>query len=375
MQNAYLVMATPPVDLDTKPQQYDMVVFCHLRWDFVYQRPQHIISRMARTQKVLLIEEPIRWEADTSPTGRLRVISENLHVLQPQVDSIDAIREILPQFVANTQVATGWFYSAAFVSLLDAFEFATVVYDCMDELTLFRHAPEQLIAQETLLLSNADVVFTGGKSLYESKRVRHYNVHCFPSSVDREHFGKSLNGISVPEDVAGISGPIVGYFGVIDERIDLELLRQTALLQPDVSFVMIGPLAKIEDHDLPRRDNIYYLGMKPYEQLPNYLKAFSIAMMPFALNEATRFISPTKTLEYMAAGRPIISTAVTDVVRDYSGCVAIIESAAEFADVIGVLLAESATQEPLTVYESILDQTSWDRTVNRMQSIISIAHS
>jgi len=350
-------------------QYYDMIVFCHLRWQFVYQRPQHIISRMAKNMKVLLIEEP--WHRpENDNTGNLMMINETLHVLQPNVTSIDEIASILNLYVKNKNVPVGWFYSASFCPLLEALEFDTIVYDCMDELSLFKGAPAHLIDQEKYLMANADIIFTGGKSLYESKKQFHENVHCFPSSVDEDHFAKSCSGISIPADIGDIQGPIVGYYGVIDERIDLELLSQTAKQLPNVSFVMIGPLAKIEEADLPMADNIHYLGMKCYNELPCYLKAFDIAMMPFALNDATKYISPTKTLEYMAAQKPIISTKILDVVRDYSNCVSLIETADEFSTAITSILNQSDRNETNFEYQQILQNTSWDTTVEKMKSIL-----
>lgn len=347
--------------------QYDMVVFCHLRWDFVYQRPQHLISRLAKTMKILLIEEP--WHRPEQDGSRLTKITANLHVLQPNVHQLEEIATVLPAYT-NKDVTVGWFYSASFLPLLDYFSFETVIYDCMDELSLFKGAPQKLVEQEQRLMHKADIVFTGGKSLYESKVQHHDNVHCFPSSVDRDHFAHALNGIALPEDIASIAGPIVGYFGVIDERIDLALLNETALLKPELSFVMIGPLAKIGEHDLPRLHNIHYLGMKDYNELPGYLKAFSIAMMPFALNDATKYISPTKTLEYMAAGKPIISTAIHDVVRDYSENVSIISTSDEFSEAIDMLLFKAGNVVDIVDYEEILEKTSWDATAEKMQSLL-----
>lgn len=344
---------------------YDMVVFCHLRWDFVYQRPQHIISRLSKTMKILLIEEP--WHRPDEPGSWLRAVSGNLHILQPNVTNIEDIATILPAYI-NKNIQIGWFYSAAFISLLHYFSFDTVVYDCMDELSLFKGASERIVSQEDELIHKVDIIFTGGKSLYESKAVLHDNVFCFPSSVDRYHFSQALNGIALPQDIIYGKGPIVGYFGVIDERIDLYLISETAKLLPGVQFVMVGPLAKIGEDDLPRAHNIHYLGMKSYQELPGYLKAFSIAMMPFALNDATKFISPTKTLEYMAAGKPIISTAIYDVVRDYSEVVKIVDSAEAFAGAIDTILTSQSVY--IMDYGEILEKTSWDATVENMVNII-----
>lgn len=352
----------------SSPKYYDMVVLCHLRWQFVYQRPQHIISRLSSTMKILFIEEPLPQHTDKS--GNLIVVNEMLHVLQPNVKNIESIAEILPEFIKNKTVPVGWFYSASFSPLLEQLNFETIVYDCMDELSLFKGAPEQLINQEKYLMAHADVIFTGGKSLYESKKQFHDNVHCFPSSVDQPHFAQALNGILIPDDVVNLQSPIVGYYGVIDERIDLELLHQAAIKLPNVSFVMIGPLAKIEESDLPKEPNIHYLGMKSYDELPHYLKAFDIAMMPFALNDATKYISPTKTLEYMAAGKPIISTKIKDVVRDYSRSVTLIETADEFCEAITFLFDKNDRQSLELEYFKILKKTSWDATANKMKSII-----
>ena len=355
--------------LENEVHYYDMIVFCHLRWQFVYQRPQHIISRMAETMKILLIEEPL-YDASVHNSGNLIIVNEMLHVLQPNVKDIGAIAGIIPSFVKNKNVAVGWFYSASFCPLLESFDFDTIVYDCMDELSLFKGAPAHLIDQEKYLMANADIIFTGGKSLYESKKQFHSNVHCFPSSVDEQHFAKALNGIRIADDISNLSSPIVGYYGVIDERIDLELLHETAKKLPNVSFVMIGPLAKIEEADLPKEANIHYLGMKSYNELPHYLKAFDIAMMPFALNDATKYISPTKTLEYMAAGKPIISTKIIDVVRDYSICVSLIETADEFCDAIQFLMDKTDRFSMELEYFKILKKTSWDNTVEKMKLII-----
>lgn len=367
----HLAVAPTAPPLRITNGEYDMVVFCHLRWEFVYQRPQHIISRMAKHQRILFIEEPLPVEEGGKPSANLRVISPNLHLLQPRTGSIADIKNILSDYVDTRSIKVGWFYSPAFVPLLQYFNFDTIVYDCMDELTLFKGAANELQLQERSLINKADVIFTGGKSLYESKKKLHKNVHCFPSSVDQPHFAQALNGVTIPDDIRNIRVPIAGYFGVIDERIDLHLLDETALLNPDLSFVMIGPLAKISEADLPRRANIHYLGMKSYAELPGYLKAFTVAIMPFALNDATRYISPTKTLEYMAAGKPVISTPIKDVQRDYSHCVHIVESPVEFSRALRLVVGKEPVESMTNAYSEILANTSWDSTVNRMDSLIS----
>ncbi|MBP0613427.1 glycosyltransferase [Chryseobacterium sp. cx-311] len=345
---------------------YDMIVFCHLRWDFVYQRPQHLISRLAQDFRILVIEEPVPTRLNGKGPFEIKEVHPNVHVCRPPVNSMNDIGAYLRKKLPKNNYKVGWYYSPAFVSVLEHLDFETVVYDCMDELTLFRGASMELVDQEKALLAAADVVYTGGKSLYESKVKKHHNVHCFPSSVDIEHFsGQNKDATERPSDMKDIPGRIVGYYGVIDERIDLELLKNTAALAPETSFVMVGPLCKIGEQDLPKADNIYYLGMKSYEELPAYLQHFDIAMMPFALNDSTKFISPTKTLEYMAANKPIISTRIKDVERDYSHCIMLIENEQDFY---------SAVMNPMqkfgNEYTEILNNTSWDRTARKMGSII-----
>lgn len=352
------------LDSSMKLPMYDMIVFCHLRWDFVYQRPQHLISRLSTQYKILVVEEPV---GKSENNAEIIEISASLHILKPQIDDMDKMGSYLKSMLKDSKYLVGWFYSAAFVSVLNTFDFETVVYDCMDELTLFKGASPELLAQENNLLSAADIVFTGGKSLFEAKKEKHHNVFCFPSSVDVPHFSNAkIDEILKPADLMTIKSPIVGYYGVIDERIDLDLIQETALRTPEISFVMIGPICKIEEKDLPRAENIHYLGMKSYAELPQYLYFFDIAMMPFALNDSTKFISPTKTLEYMAAMKPIISTKIKDVVRDYSTCVSLIENADDFCKAIAQPTTNFQPQ-----YEQILENTSWDRTAKKMSTIIN----
>jgi glycosyltransferase involved in cell wall biosynthesis len=244
----------------------------------------------------------------------------------------------------------------------------------MDELSKFKNGSPNLPAYEKQLLQNAHVVFTGGKSLYESKKEMHDNVFCFPSSVDSAHFSKALQKeTKIPRDMVTIKHPVIGYYGVIDERLDMDLLKQVSTALPDISFVLIGPVEKIHEKDIATGPNIFFLGKKSYDELPDYLKAFDVTMMPFALNEATRYISPTKTLEYMAALKPIISTPVYDVVRDYSNEVKIVRDVEEFVQAINGYLNEN-NEERLqreALQKKVIEQTSWDHTVAEMSAIIN----
>lgn len=365
------------------PFRKDIIVFSHLRWEFVIQRPQHIINRLARHNTVLFVEEPIPFNEENRGTVRIIKPSEKLTVLQPRIGWEQFTKELKPivkSYAYNLGIRNPvlWFYSPSFVDMAAYINHSLIVYDVMDELTAFLGAPKELIEQGKELLSLADVVFTGGKSLYESKKRFHDNVYCFPSSVDKKHFDKVFDEKTiVPRDLKKLKKPIVGFYGVIDERIDLKFLGKIADASPHASFVMIGPVVKINEQDLPRRANIHYLGGKAYKDLPRYLKGIDIAMMPFALNKATKFISPTKTLEFMAAHKPIISTPVYDVVRDYQKEVSIVKNSREFTNALKRYLSESEEEKNarIALQDAVIAKTSWKNTVEKMKQHMAEALS
>ena len=351
----------------------DVLCFSHLRWNFVYQRPNHLMSRAAQSARVHFIEEPL-FGASAS---RLEVIEvqANLTRVVPHLGADDGsdvhtrLRPLLLQLYQQRgiQLPLHWYYTPMMLPLGRALPAVAVVYDCMDELSHFKGAPPELVAREVELMERADVVFTGGKSLYQAKRDRHPNVQAMPSSVDVPFFAAARKPQPSPADQANIPRPRVGYCGVIDERIDLALLEALARARPSLSIVMVGPVVKISTADLPRLPNIHYLGGKPYAELPSYLAGWDVAMMPFALNDATRFISPTKTPEYLAAGRSVVSTAITDVVDPYEalGLVRIGRSADEFIAQVDAALREGAGDT--SARDAFLAQNSWDATWARMQ--------
>jgi UDP-galactopyranose mutase len=264
-----------------------------------------------------------------------------------------------------------WYYTPMMLGWSEHLDPLGVVYDCMDELSAFKNAPAELRVREAELFALADIVFTGGRSLYEVKREQHDSVYCFPSSIDAKHFARARDEQRQPDDQSRIAKPRIGFFGVIDERTDTELLDAIARLRPDWQFVMIGPVVKIDEADLPRRANIHYLGGKSYEDLPTYIAGWDVAMMPFAINDSTRFISPTKTPEYLAAGRPVVSTAIRDVVRPYgeNGLVRIASTPEEFVGAIAAALIEDA-DERRTRADDFLQTMSWDKTYEGMSELI-----
>ena len=366
-----------------------IIVHCHLRWDFVWQRPQQILSRLARHAPVLFVEEPLFLDDLERSTLDVTVPCANVFRAVPRLTpthrdnqdgAIAEVRSLLQQALGTEKLKglftnpIQWFYSPITApAMLGAFNEIGVVYDCMDELSQFRFAHPDLPRRERLLLANADVVFTGGYKLYEAKRKHHGNVHFFGCGVDVAHFSKArADTTAVPADVATLPAPVFGYFGVIDERVDYDLIARLAESAPEASIVMVGPVVKVDPASLPRAANIHWLGQRDYSELPGYVKAFSTCLMPFALNEATEYINPTKTLEYMAAGKPIVSTAVADVVRNFTPVVRVAGTADEF-----IALAKKVAQDPNpSLIEQGLEQAaaaSWETIVGQIRRLIQTA--
>ncbi|HXH52164.1 MAG TPA: glycosyltransferase [Sphingomicrobium sp.] len=342
------------------------------------------MSRFAREMTVVFWEEPIEVgrteipylqvrEADNAPG--VRIVVPHLPEGMSEERREAALKRLLDAYSAGlTRPLVAWYYTPMMLPFSRDLGATAVVYDCMDELSKFRFAPERLLDLEQELIDSADVVFTGGSSLYEAKKDRHDNVHCFPSSVDRAHFTRARGEQPDPEDQAQLNRPRLGFYGVIDERFDIDLLRQIADMRPDWSFVMVGPVVKISEDELPRAANIHYLGPKTYQQLPAYLAGWDVALMPFAMNESTQFISPTKTPEYLAGGRPVVSTPVRDVVRHY-GHLQGVKIACDAEGFVrccdqALELARIAESDWLAEADLMLSASNWDTTQARMSGLV-----
>jgi glycosyltransferase involved in cell wall biosynthesis len=356
---------------------HDLICLSHLRWDFVFQRPNHLMTRCARERRVFFVEEPL---FDTEqPYLAAREEAPHLFVVTPHLnrdtrgDAVvtsqkSALAELMESFHIENPIL--WFYTPMALDFAADVPAALVVYDCMDELSLFKGAPTVISDLEQQLLRRADLVFTGGASLYKAKSGQHHNVHLFPSSIDASHFGRARMPLTEPADQRPIGHPRIGFFGVIDERLDLDVLRDVARARPEYQFVMLGPVVKIDPSSLPTSPNIHYLGIKPYAELPSYLAHWDVAMMPFARNDSTRFISPTKTLEYLAGGKPVVSTPIRDVVSPYGEKQLVhIAEPEGFADAIDLALAENPRATWPRV-DAMLALGSWDRTWSDMSALM-----
>jgi UDP-galactopyranose mutase len=361
-------------------ERVPLLVFSHLRWDFVFQRPQHVMTRLARRRDIVFVEEP--RVAHGAPRLEVVPVGPGVRVARATVPMAgpgfgpaqdDVMVELLHGWLGREGLRdfAAWLYTPMAVRIARALGPRALLYDCMDELSAFLGAPPELLQREHELLAHADAVFTGGPSLYRAKRDRHPFVRCFPSSVDQAHFARAGRAPE-PREQASLPRPRLGYYGVIDERLDPALLEALSAAHPEWSIVMVGPVVKITPATLPRRPNLHYLGQRDYADLPGFLTGWDACLMPFALGPATRYISPTKVLEYMAADRPIVSTPITDVAEPYGDIVHLGRRPEEFVAAceraLSAPAAERAKRRQLA--RRVLERTSWEETVRRMEEIV-----
>jgi UDP-galactopyranose mutase len=370
----------------------DLICISHLRWGFVWQRPQHLLSRLAEQYRVLFVEEPMTNTEISKPQLAIHVghtqngAAVTLACLQQPADhhywighndpnTQQTYERLLLEYLATEEYHDPllWLYTPMAERFVHTMPHKLLIYDVMDELSAFRGAPAELKEQDKRLAQQADLVFTGGASLYRARSPYNLNTHLFPSGVETTHFARAASEqFARPADLANLAAPILGYFGVIDERMDLPLLAHIAEAHPEWNIVMLGPVIKIEPANLPKAANIHFLGMKDYADLPGYLAYFDVTLIPFAMNEATRYLSPTKTLEYLAAHKPTVSTPLPDVIELYGNFVRIGHTPEEFVAQIEQALAENSEQRKWrwAKEQTLLTQHSWDNIASRMHQII-----
>ncbi len=371
-----------PADSSSTYSLPDLVCFAHLHWDFVWQRPQHLLSRFAQHGRVFYVEDPfVHPDNLVEPHLEIKERQHGLKVVVPHLpqglspEVSEQIQEkLLAKYFAEQQIEqyVFWYYTPMSIGRSRSFRPVLTVYDCMDELAAFKFAPPELRTREQELFRKADLVFTGGQTLYEAKSQQHADAHAFPSSIDKAHFGQARQPGTDPADQAPIAHPRVGFFGVVDERLDISLLGQLATNHPEWQFIIIGPVVKIDKADLPQNQNIHYLGGKDYQELPAYLRGWDVATLLFADNESTKFISPTKTPEYLAAGKPVVSTPIRDVVRPYGdlNLVHIAAEAPEFGAAIKKALAQRTDADWQRRTDEYLATISWDLTWENMTKLM-----
>jgi glycosyltransferase involved in cell wall biosynthesis len=364
-----------------------LIVFSHLRWEFVFQRPQHLLSRLARHYDVVFVEEPVHSHGAarlerSQPCAGVEVLRPHTAVAFPGFhdEQLSALEPLIADYLADREIDDylAWFYTPMALPLLAELAPRAVVYDCMDELAAFKNAPRQMRQREAALLKGADLVLTGGPRLYEAKRDSNPNVVCLPSAVDASHYApaQATSDGAAMERARALQpsgAPRLGFFGVIDERLDLVLVARLADADPAWQIVMVGPVVKIDPAALPRRANLHWLGQQPYAILPQLVAGWNVCLMPFALNESTEFISPTKTLEYMAAGKPVVSTPIHDVKAMFGDLVAIAATSDAFIGACRAALAESrpARAARQAAMHRRVGEYSWDGAAETVRSALN----
>ncbi len=363
-----------------RAQTADLIVLSHLRWPWVWQRPQHLVSRLARRRRgarTLFVEEPVANPLVTAPRlGReqhgdvvrvwLEVPGDGAY-LPFAAPGTEGYADLLVAELDDGERDV-WLFTPMALDIAEALTPRLLVYDVMDDLASFARAPQGLVLRQRRALADADLVFTGGRSLHRGVVATRgaENTHLFPSGVEAAHYAQART-LRRPREV-----PVAGYVGVIDERLDLRLLADLAAALPDWRIEMVGPVTKIEAADLPSAPNLAYLGMRPYSELPQVMAGFDVALMPFALNEATRSISPTKTLEYLAAGLPVVSTRVPDVVADHGEVVHLVDDGAEAAAGCRHVLSHSRVARDRRA-APLQARQEWDSIADRMAALMQDA--
>ena len=369
-----------------------IICLSHLKWErTLFQRPQQLMQQMSHRRKVLYVAVcGLREFLAALLRGRIRELygrhNENLTYLNlPHLlffSRLPLIGPLASWLTASALKAlarrrglgeaTLWLYFPRFVESLKHFPHRQLVYDCMDFFEGFSSTDAGIRDDEQRLLRQADLVFTGGKSLQRAREGVNPRTYCFPSGVEFEHFHQAAQtATAIPEDIQRLPRPILGYFGAVDERIDFALLASVCRQRPQWSVVLLGP--RIMQQPLPESlPNFHYLGKKDYGQLPHYLKAFDVCLMPFVISELTQRISPTKTPEYLAGGKPVVSTAIPDVVADYSDLVRIAQTPEEFIAMTEEALSASGSDTGAELQQQFQEKAkakSWSWIADEMERL------
>lgn len=366
-----------------------LLVLSPSRWDFMFRRTQQLMSRLAGRWQVLFVEEPRRsrnaaWLDEQAQGEHLSVLVPHLPAnlsphLPPSLDAThDEPRRMLAAYLRqrDLRVDVAWVSSPASLPLLDSLDARCVVYDCHASST----AP-RLRREQALLLERSTLVFANGPSLYESLREQHPRVMCLPDAVAAAHFAPdaqrphSVQAMHAGSLQRHLSAPRLGWFGVIDRRLDLDLLAQIADAHPQWSLVMVGPVVGLDASRLPQRANIHWLGVQPYSVLPHLLEGWDLCLLPFVIGAATRQLCPAQALEYMAGGKPVLCTPLHDVAWMFSDSVAIAERGPPFIAACEALLAESPAQRAQRALQMMatVSASSWDRSAQAVHEMLHTA--
>jgi len=358
-----------------------------IQWYEVWQRPQHFASNLSRKYKTCYISpvpvHHIVGQVHVWLSRRLKRLAQRLWVFVPlllpgenKVGLIRALNRLLwVGYAKEAALRLGTARPVVWINfpfnprLAKSLSPRAVVYDVMDEFVEFSIAPRKARRMEEEVLNRASFVSTGTYALYEKKTALHPHVRYIPCGVDFELFNSVVKRKPPrPQDFPKARAPVFGYFGTLNERIDAELIEEVARRRPGWLFVLIGPIQRSYG-GTRQLGNVYYLGLKPYKLLPTYLAHFDVCTMPYRITEATKSISPVKLLEYFAAGKPVITTRIPDVLRFYESLVWVVDGADDFITK-GEALLRMIQSGHLSYdqYVEVARQRSWEQMAEQMVS-------
>jgi glycosyltransferase involved in cell wall biosynthesis len=355
----------------------DLIVLSHVRWTDAWQRPHHVVSRLARERRTWFVEGP-------SPGGhqppRLVTLADGDVTrawLEPPPtgegdgdaagpETVETYRRLLPGLVGPADGdRVVWLCTPLALDIAGALDPTVLVYDvAIDELLSLRGVPQGVALAQKEALARADVVFTASPSLHRSVIEQgRPDAHLAPGGVDPAHFAAARR----PRTDRG--RPVAGYVGPIDERIDVALVAALATALADWEIRIVGPVGGIDPAALPRAANITYPGPVPYAALPEVMADLDVAVMPLAVGAAPRSTNPTTALEHLAAGLPVVTTPVPDVVTQFGTIVDVADDAGAFALACVRALGQSRRRHRNRVAQ-LLRRHDWDAVTAGMAAVV-----
>jgi len=383
----------------------NIAIFSTVSWDFLWQRQHHVASELAKKgHSVVYFDDPVYV---SSSIFLKRIIAGNkLFEVKKITDNISVVVLYLPEFrgrlsgYKNSFLRSNFkacmkklsfvpdvsiFYSLDFVALIKTLETmrSKIAYDCVDDALSFvsseikRHLrPESAYSQylnaEVLLIKSSSVCFATANLLYE--KILKHNPKCvyLPNAMDFDHFNSAAKGIVTLDELSTLRHPVIGFIGALYNWIDVDLICRIAEVHPEYSVLLVGPVAA-ESNQLEKYSNIVTVGAKPYGILPSYLSNIDVCIIPFKLNDITLASNPIKMYEYLAAGKPVVSTALPEVVKVASDLVYVGKDEVDFIKKIemATLELEHNNGSSVTARMNFARKNSWESRVEVMEKFLN----
>ena len=360
-------------------------------WDADPTSKHQVMRVLARKNQVLWVESIGLRRPGASAGDASRILKKirkfvrgpvcvvpNLHVVTPLVIPFHDMKGVptfnawfLAHYIRRQASRLGmkdfqlWTFLPTTAPMIRYLKPQKVIYYCVDEWSAFSFLNGRLMEQmEADLIKQSDVVITSAEKLYASKRHLHPKTYLVPHGVDSEHFGKAcLPGTIVPKELEGLPIPIIGFWGLIHEWIDIDLIYHVASQRPQWSFVLIGKVG-VDCSSLKKLSNVHLLGVRSYDTLPAFAKGFAVGIMPFKINRLTENVNPIKLREYLAAGLSVVSTPLPEA-RAYRGVVRFGANVDEFVEALDLAVRDTSEESVRMRLESVKGET-WVARVDQI---------